>query len=70
VRLEAVEDAMVRRLVSTRSWHTPSDLDLGVDVAATRPGGIEWSYAETNANLDGVSDLLVELRKRVEVESG
>ncbi len=67
VRVEAVEDAMVRRLISSRYWKIPSDFDLAVDVAVTRLGDIDWSYAETIAKNEGVSDLLAELRRRVEV---
>jgi hypothetical protein len=57
---------MVRRLISSRHWHIPSDFNLAVDVAATHAGDIDWSYAERIAKDDGVSDLLAELRKRVE----
>jgi hypothetical protein len=66
VRLEAVEDAMVRRLISSRYWHLPRDFDLAVEVAATHAGDIDWSYAGEIAKLDGVSDLLAELRRRID----
>ena len=65
VRVEAVEDAMVRRLISSRYWQQSDDFDLAVAVATTHAEDIDWSYAEEIATTDRVLDLLTLLHERV-----
>jgi hypothetical protein len=65
IRIEAVGDAMVRRLISSRYWHLPKDFEIAVIVAMTHAEEIDWAYAEEIARFDDVSDLLAELRRRI-----
>jgi hypothetical protein len=42
VRVEAVEDAMVRRLVSAKHREQPGDFGHALDVATAETGSIDW----------------------------
>jgi hypothetical protein len=65
LRIEGIEDCVVKRLISARYWEIPEDLNLALAAARTHEGEIDWDYAERVAEADGVGDLLAELRKRV-----
>lgn len=65
VRVEGIEDALVRRLVSAKYWQAPGDFDHALAVAESAPNDIDWDYAEQYAKKEMVTELLNELRKRV-----
>lgn len=66
VRVEAVEDSLVRRLIQARHRRRPQEFDWALAVASEYPDSIDWEYAEKIARLDQVSDLLDELRTRLQ----
>lgn len=65
VRVEGIEDAMVRRLISARHWQAKGDFAHALAVAESAPDDIDWDYAEQYAKQELVADLLSELRKRL-----
>lgn len=65
VRVEGIEDAMVRRLISAKHWQTAGDFDHAVAIAEAAPDDVDWEYAEDYAKRERVADILSELRKRV-----
>jgi hypothetical protein len=67
VRIEGVEDAMVRRLVSAKHWKQPGDFGHALAVATAEKDNIDWGYAEQYARRELVEDLLTELRRRLGV---
>ena len=65
VRIEGVEDAMVRRLVSAKHWKQPDVFGHAMALASAETDSIDWDYAEQYAERESVSDLLQELRRRL-----
>lgn len=65
VRIEGVEDAMVRRLISAKHWKQPADFGHALAVATAEGESIDWDYAEQYAKRELVSDLFLELRRRL-----
>lgn len=64
VRVEAVEDSIIRRLIQARYWQVASDFDWAVALATLEAKSIDWTYAENYAKFERVGDLLAEVRKR------
>lgn len=65
VRVEAVEDSMVRRLIQAKHWKVRGEFDLALAVAAAQQPSIDWDYAEKLARYELVADLLAEVRARL-----
>jgi hypothetical protein len=65
VRIEGVEDAMVRRLVSAKHGKQPGDFGHALALATAERENIDWDYAVEYAKRELVSDLLMELRRRL-----
>lgn len=65
IRVEAVEDSIVRRLIQSKHWQVRGDFDWAVALAELEWASIDWSYAEAYAKAELVADLLAEVRKRV-----
>jgi hypothetical protein len=65
VRIEAIEDSMIRRLIQARVWHRPSELEFAFLMASLHSEAIDWDYAERIAKVDLVFDLLTEIRARL-----
>ncbi len=65
IRVEGIEDAMVRRLISAKHWQATGDFAHALAVAESAPNDIDWEYAEQYAKREMVADLLSELRKRL-----
>lgn len=65
VRVEGIEDAMARRLISAKYCQATGDFDHAVAIAEAAPDDVDWGYAEEYAKRERVADLHVELRQRV-----
>jgi hypothetical protein len=65
VRVEGLEDSMVRRLISSRYWEIPGDFGHALLLATQYRADIDWDYAAELAKYDNVSDLLIDLRRRI-----
>lgn len=65
MRVEAIEDSIVRRLIQAKHWQVRGDFDWAVALADLEAASIDWSYAEAYAKSELVADLLAEVRKRV-----
>ena len=66
VRLASIEDIVVKRLVESSHWRKSRALAeamLAVERLGTK---MDWDYVELRAMQDGVADLLVDLRHRVD----
>ncbi len=65
VRLAAVEDIVVKRLIEARHWRRPEAMAEAM-LAVSRYGAeLDWKYINFTANKDGVADLALDLRRRV-----
>jgi hypothetical protein len=65
VRVEGLEDSMVKRLVSARYWQIPGDMGHALLLATQYEAVIDWDYAEELAKNEDVTDLLANLRRRI-----
>lgn len=70
VRLAAVEDLLVSRLISCKYWRIPDDLDHAVLLASEYQDSIDWEYVEARARQEGVVGLLPDVRSRMPPGSG
>jgi hypothetical protein len=62
VRLAAIEDLLVKRLISTKFWKQEGDFDQAKLLAVQFSDRIDWSYVEQFAQREEVSDLLALIR--------
>jgi len=65
VRLAAIEDLIVKRLVSAKYWKEPHDFDHAKLLAAGFADRIDWDYIERFASQKDVADFLARLREAV-----
>jgi hypothetical protein len=64
VRLAAVEDIVVKRLIEARHWRRPEAMAEAM-LAVSRYGPeLDWEYVIFMARKDGVSDLALDIRRR------
>lgn len=62
VRLAALEDLIVKRLMSTRFWKVPGDRLHALMLAEKFYSSLDWKYIEAFATREEVADLAAELR--------
>lgn len=62
VRIAAIEDLLVKRMVSAKWWKRPGDLEHAKMLAVLYRDRIDWSYVEGLAIRFEVADLLSNLR--------
>ena len=62
VRLAAIEDLLVKRLISAKFWKQKGDFDHARLLAVTFRDRIDWDYVESFARREDVSDMLARLR--------
>lgn len=70
VRLAAVEDLLVSRLISSRYWEIPKDFDHAVLLAIRYRSSVDWDYVVERATFDQVQDLVPLVRERALAVSG
>ena len=63
IRLAAIEDLLVKRLMSTKFWKEKGDFDHAKLLAIEFGDRIDWDYVEEFARREDVSDLLALLRE-------
>jgi hypothetical protein len=64
VRLAAVEDIVVKRLIEARHWNRPEAVAEAM-LAVSRYGPeLDWEYLNFKASKDGVTDLALDIRQR------
>lgn len=63
VRLAAIEDLLVSRLISAKWWRIPDDVRHAELLAAKYGDVIDWEYVTDHAKREQVEDLLAELRR-------
>jgi hypothetical protein len=66
VRLAGVEDLIAKRLASAKHWNIPDDIGQAAQLLAGFGDEIDWTYLQEVAARHAVTDLLIDLRKRVE----
>jgi hypothetical protein len=70
VRLAALEDIVVKRLVEARHWKRPEALAEAM-LAVERYGAeMDWEYVDLMAKKDGVGDLAEDVRQRAGIATG
>ena len=65
IRLAAIEDLLVKRLISTKFWKEREDFEHAKLLAFDFWDRIDWEYVEGFARREDVLDLLVPLRQAV-----
>ncbi len=63
VRVAAVEDLLVKWLLSAKWWREPKDVDHARLLAAANRDRIDWAYVERRSEEGEVSDFLAALRR-------
>jgi hypothetical protein len=64
IRLAAIEDIVVKRLIEARHWNRPAALAEAI-LAVERYGArMDWDYVALIAKKDGVADLAADVRRR------
>jgi len=63
VRLAAIEDLLVKRLISTKFWRIKDDFEQAKLLAIEFADRIDWEYVERFARQEDVVDLLTILRE-------
>jgi hypothetical protein len=66
VRIAGVEDLIAKRLASAKHWTLPGDVTQAAQLLAGFHDEIDWKYLQEVATRYEVTDLLLELRKKVE----
>lgn len=61
-----VEDLILKRLASAKSWKQETDLEQSYLIAKSQNERIDWQYLESQAEKDGTSDYLKKLKKLLE----
>lgn len=61
VRIAAIEDLLVKRLISAKFWKVPEDLEHAKLLALAHPERIDWDYVRELATRFDVADLLAGL---------
>lgn len=64
VRLGAVEDLIVKRLLETRYWGEKSALAQAILLTRQFGPDLDWKYIAFHSRKDGLDDLVTEMRKR------
>jgi hypothetical protein len=64
VRLAAIEDLLVKRLVSAKFWNLPGDQEHAHVLAKRFFGTIDWPYVERFAAQQGVGELAAKVKAR------
>lgn len=63
VRIAAIEDLFIKRLISAKWWREPGDLEHAKMLAVLYRDRIDWKYVEDLAIKFEVEDVLSDLRK-------
>ena len=63
VRVAAVEDLLVKWLLSAKWWREPKDMDHARLLAAANRDRIDWAYVQRRSEEGEVADFLAALRK-------
>jgi len=63
VRIAAIEDLLIKRLVSAKWWRRPGDVEHAKLLAVIYADRIDWKYVENLAKREDVGDVLTELRR-------
>ncbi len=63
VRIAAIEDLLVKRLISAKWWGLPRDVEHAKMLAVLYGDRIDWKYIENLAEREEVVDVLSDLRK-------
>jgi len=63
VRIAAIEDLLIKRMISAKWWKRPGDLEHAKMLAILYRDRIDWRYVEQLATQFEVADLLSSLRK-------
>lgn len=63
VRVAAVEDLLVKWLLSAKWWREPKDVDHARLLAAANRDRIDWAYVQRRSEEGQVADFLAALRK-------
>jgi hypothetical protein len=69
VRLAAVEDIVVKRLIKARHWRRPEGLAEAMLAVERYGAAMDWEYVERRAEKDGVEDLVADVRQRAGLAS-
>ncbi|MCI4319162.1 MAG: hypothetical protein L3K23_03385 [Thermoplasmata archaeon] len=64
VRLAALEDIVVKRLIEARHWARPEALAEAMLAVSRSARDLDWEYLIQTASRDGVADLALDLRRR------
>lgn len=67
IRVAAIEDLLVSRLISAKYWQIPTDIEHAVLLAVDYDSIIDWEYVTERAKREEVDELLPELHRRVTV---
>ena len=70
VRLAAVEDLFVKRLISTKFWKVPGDIEHAKMLALSFDGTMDWNYIESYARREDVLDLVIQMRAALRKRAG
>lgn len=62
VRVAAIEDLLVKWLMSAKFWHLPKDIDHARVLAVSNRDRIDWVYVQGLAESQDVADFLAALR--------
>jgi hypothetical protein len=60
-RVAAIEDLLVKRLISAKFWKTPGDIEHAKLLAIAHGDGIDWEYVKGLAVRFEVADVLSNL---------
>jgi hypothetical protein len=63
LRLAAIEDIIWKRVVEARSWNRPEALDEAMLAVRRYASRIDWDYVERKGRVNGVLDLICDLRR-------
>jgi hypothetical protein len=67
LRLAAIEDLVVKRLIEARHRKRPEAMAEALLAVSRFDSDLDWEYLNAQASMDGVIDLALALRRRVRI---